>query len=99
MTKDSHVIKRDGAARLGSPPSMRPPRPSTKREAESGGASFGPGYTDQSYSGTRDERKAFEAARGTPSPRQQEAQRTGPLDKPQPANPGDLEMLRQGILD
>jgi hypothetical protein len=71
MSKDSHVNKRDGHLGLGGP---RPPvaERSSKgpAEADTGLASFPSSYSDPSTVGHYDERKAFEAAHGNPSPRQ-----------------------------
>ena len=65
-----HVLPRDGSAGLGGPRPDPPVRPSQDHEAETGHEAFDPSYGDRSTVGVYDERRAFEAGHGTPSPRQ-----------------------------
>ncbi len=69
--KMDHVLPRDGSQNMGQPFRPTPaPRPPENHVAETGIAKFGGSYSDKGYVGQRDERANFEAARGTPSPRQ-----------------------------
>jgi hypothetical protein len=68
MAKED-LIKRDGSQGLGQP-SRPQPVPRANESHEAGTAAFGKAYSDPSTVGHYDERRAFEAAHGTPSPRQ-----------------------------
>jgi hypothetical protein len=69
MAKED-LIKRDGSAQLGSPRPRIAPRPSKSNAVQ---PRHDARYADHSTVGWYDERDAFEAAAGTPSPRQRAA--------------------------
>lgn len=66
----SKPLRHDGSANLGGPRPDPPVRPSHDHEASTGHEAFDPSYGDRSTVGVYDERRAFEAVHGTPSPRQ-----------------------------
>ena len=76
-SKTEHVLLRDGSAHRGGPRPAPPERPAKPlREADAAGAfaercySDSMNYSGLSVAGIREERAAFEATHGNPSPRQ-----------------------------
>jgi hypothetical protein len=66
-----HVLPRDGSPGFGGPRPAPPQRPAKPLgEAETGIAEFGGAYSDPGTTGHFDARRQFEAAHGTPNPRQ-----------------------------
>jgi hypothetical protein len=76
-TKQPNVMPHDGSLNLGGPRPPVPERPAKPPAEAKTPSRFGGAYADRSYVGVRDERAAFDAAQGTPSPRAL-AQRSGP---------------------
>jgi hypothetical protein len=94
MTTPKHVLPRDGSQGLGLAERPQPAsKPSASHEAEAGTAQFGKAYSDRSTVGVYDGRKAFEAAAGTPSPRQraQRGEKVVPTSETQGPFPAPLD--------